>query len=95
MLFVLSFVCTWIVLKLCSVCFADPCTVNAQVCDYVIDATHVCANGVGTNSAMPKEDGTRAYLETGRPCGVVWYVWGIVSYPTGETCGTSVTSNCS
>ena len=95
MLFAISFVCTWMILKIVSPLFGQlSCTVSSQVCDFVIDPTHVCTNGVGSNSSLSYEDGNRAFIPTDKPCGMVWYVWWLLSYPTFETCGTSVSSDC-
>jgi hypothetical protein len=55
-LFAASAVITLVVITTVSLCYAVPCTTGSQVCDFVIDATHRCKNGVGTNSIMPNEN---------------------------------------
>jgi hypothetical protein len=94
-LFVASAVITLVVITTVSLCYAVPCATGSQVCDFVIDATHRCKNGVGTNSIMPNENTTKNYVETGKSCGMEWYVGGFVTYPTLETCGTAVSPDCS
>ena len=96
--FAICFVATLLVASAVSFCQANiPCTCQAQVCDFVIDPTHVCLNGAGSNSTMP-EAGSRPfdYRPTNPvvPCGMVWYVGDWITFPTFSTCGTAVTDDC-
>jgi hypothetical protein len=93
-LFAISTIVTFVSLVALSFCYAAPCTTGAKVCDFPIDATHVCVNGVGSNSIMPNETATKNYIETSANCGLVWYVGTILTYPTGEACGTMVSPLC-
>ena len=83
-----------LVLSCVSYTYAASCTVSAQVCDFTIIPNQLkCVNGVGSQSIMGGEAG-RTHIPTDLACGFewakVWYGW----VPTGQHCGTYVSTDC-
>jgi hypothetical protein len=90
--FALCAIATFVTASAVSLCKADNCTSNAQVCAFTIDAHHYCTNGVGSNSIMADPYGAPFnYMASNLPCGIEWYTIDWISYQDGNTCGDGVT----